>query len=101
LNIQNKKIEKYMSYHKFILIMFIKIMTLNGNIYNYEVENTDSISSLKKKFIESINDYTMNSQYFHYKKESLKDETKTFKDYNIFNDEVLLIGVPNLNYNIK
>lgn len=81
--------------------MIIKIMTLNGNIYNYEVENTDSISSLKKKFIESINDYTMNSQYFNYKKESLKDETKTFKDYNISNEEVLLIGFPNLNYNIK
>ena len=76
-------------------------MTLNGNIHSYEVQNTDSISSLKKKFIESINDYTMNSQSFYYKNEAIKDETKTFDDYNIINNEVLLIGVPKLNYNIK
>jgi len=78
--------------------MFIKIMTLNNQIYNYEVQNTDSISSLKKKFIESIDDYTMNSQYFYYKKEAIKDETKSFNDYNIVNEDVLLIGFPNLNY---
>jgi hypothetical protein len=78
--------------------MFIKIMTLNNQIYNYEVQNTDSISSLKKKFIESIDDYTMNSQYFYYKKEAIKDETKSFNDYNIVNEDILLIGFPNLNY---
>ena len=76
-------------------------MTLNGNIHSYEVQNTDSISSLKKKFIESINDFTMNSQSFYYKNESLKDETKSFNDYNIINDDVLFIGIPNLKYIIK
>ena len=81
--------------------MFIKIILLNGNIYKFEVENTDSINSLKKKFIESINDYTINSQYFYYKNQSINDETKSFNDFNIINDDVLLIGVPNLNYNIK
>lgn len=81
--------------------MLIKIVTLSGNTYNYNVEINDSILSLKDKFIISIKDYTINNQYFYYKNEYIKDESKTFNDYNITNDAVLFIGFPNINYKLN